>query len=206
MRKSKYKLMLATGAELELQLEHTVLWRSEVRVFKAGERADPIELARRERPDLAVVNVSGDNGASLEVCSRLKADPFTGGIPIILLVDPSLAERGRNSGADVLVSKPVGWDEFLGAVRRFLRLRERKSPRHPFNLRFTYRYGEVRGQAFSRDLSSGGVFLKSTDRQRLSLDSRRPLRRLAGAGVPAGWATRRPSIGLRLGGPPRPIA
>jgi len=66
----------------------------------------------------------------------------------------------------------------VDTVRRFVPLTARRGPRCPVNLRFSFEGAGGAGQAFSRDLSACGVFLKN-DRvlppgQRLSLRFRLP--------------------------------
>jgi putative two-component system response regulator len=45
-----------------------------------------------------------------EVCSRIRANPATAGIPIVMLsgkVDPDSVARGRAAGANEFLAKPI---------------------------------------------------------------------------------------------------
>src|ERR1700755_2469095 len=58
-----------------------------------------------------------------ELCKRLKGDPSTSGIPVILLTslaDPMDIVRGLECGADNFITKPYEGDYLLGRVRRLL--------------------------------------------------------------------------------------
>lgn len=57
----------------------------------------------------------------------------------------------------------LGSAELLQAVRRIAPMRPRRYPRARVNIRFEIAYRGRKGQAFSRDLSPGGAFLR-TDR------------------------------------------
>jgi two-component system cell cycle sensor histidine kinase/response regulator CckA len=58
-----------------------------------------------------------------EMCKRLKADPITAGIPVLLLTslaDPMDIVRGLECGADNFITKPYEPEYLLGRVRRLL--------------------------------------------------------------------------------------
>ena len=68
--------------------------------------------------DLHLPDISGE-----EVLRRLRADPRTAGIPIVVVsADATSAslDRLRAAGADAYLTKPLDVDEFLRAVERFL--------------------------------------------------------------------------------------
>jgi DNA-binding response OmpR family regulator len=68
-----------------------------------------LAAARTERPDLAVLDVSMPGATGLEVCDRLRDDPATAGIRILLLsAGASLDDvaRGLAAGADAYLAKP----------------------------------------------------------------------------------------------------
>jgi len=84
-----------------------------------------IEVALRERPDLAVVDVGLPELDGFEVCRRLRAAPTLADIPIILLTARAdLRDKlaGFEAGADEYVVKPVAIEELIARIRAlFLR-------------------------------------------------------------------------------------
>lgn len=73
------------------------------------------------RPELILLDLwlSGDSGQT--ICRRLKADPTTNQIPVILVsANQDSAEIARDSGADGFIRKPFDLDEILAMVRRHL--------------------------------------------------------------------------------------
>ena len=69
-----------------------------------GEQA--LEKARAEKPDLIVLDIMMPKLDGYETCKRLKADPETKDIPVILL-----SAKGRN--VDQKVGFEVGADDYI---------------------------------------------------------------------------------------------
>jgi len=90
-----------------------------------GKRA--IEAVRKERPDLILLDVLMPDMDGYEVTRRLKNNPLTRDIPIILLTalnGPEEKTKGLKVGADEFLSKPVHYAELLTRVRSVLSLKE----------------------------------------------------------------------------------
>ena len=88
---------------------------------------DALETVHRAPPDLMVLDVQMPGLDGFEVASRMKADPATATIPIIML--SAMEGRGARvigleSGAEEYLAKPFDQAELLARVRNLLRLRE----------------------------------------------------------------------------------
>jgi CheY-like chemotaxis protein len=86
-----------------------------------GTQALAIALERPPKLVLLDVMMPGMNG--YVVTSRLKADPRTRDVPVILLSsldDPSSKSHGLGAGADAFLSKPVSRAELVAVVRQQL--------------------------------------------------------------------------------------
>ena len=80
--------------------------------------------AREARPDLVVLDLMLPGLSGLEVCRRLKADPQTARIPIIMLTAKGEEEdivAGFEAGADDYVTKPFRPKVLLARVKAVLR-------------------------------------------------------------------------------------
>jgi two-component system phosphate regulon response regulator PhoB len=87
-----------------------------------GERA--LELVRSRKPDLVVLDLMLPGVDGLEVCKRLKADPDTRHIPVIMLTakgEEADIVAGLELGADDYVTKPFSGKVLAARVRRLLR-------------------------------------------------------------------------------------
>ena len=99
--------------------------------YYAVEQADcglaALDAAHRTAPDLILLDVVMPDMSGLDVCRKLKADPETAEIPIILvtaLTDRASKMAGLQAGADDFLTKPVDEVTLLARVRSLLRARD----------------------------------------------------------------------------------
>jgi DNA-binding response OmpR family regulator len=99
-------------------------------VLHAADGESAVEMARRDQPDLVLLDLMLPGIGGLEVCRRLRAEPRTAQIPIIMLTakgDETDAVVGLAQGADDYVRKPFGVKELMARVAAHLRARTRAS-------------------------------------------------------------------------------
>jgi two-component system, OmpR family, alkaline phosphatase synthesis response regulator PhoP len=87
---------------------------------------EALDLVARKKPDLILLDVMMPKMSGFEVCRRLKSNPETSTIPIIMVTALSEfgdVERGIDCGTDDFVSKPVNRLELLTRVRTMLKLK-----------------------------------------------------------------------------------
>jgi len=86
-----------------------------------GPRA--LEVVSSERPDCVLLDIMMPDVSGLEVLRRLKADPATAAVPVILVTGKSEdadAELGYREGAAAYVTKPFKAAQIVDAVRKVL--------------------------------------------------------------------------------------
>ena len=82
------------------------------------------QIQAGEHPDLVVLDIVMPRMNGYEVCRRLKADPITQHVPVILC--SSKGEEfdrywGMKQGADAYIAKPFQPTEMIGTVKQLLR-------------------------------------------------------------------------------------
>jgi DNA-binding response OmpR family regulator len=80
-------------------------------------------------PDLILLDVMMPRISGFEVCKRLKADPATRDVGVLMVTaldQPSDVERAVEAGTDDYLSKPINKTDLLLRVRAMLRARQLK--------------------------------------------------------------------------------
>jgi PAS domain S-box-containing protein len=85
-----------------------------------------VELAREHQPDLVLLDLHLPDISGEEVLRRLRADPRTEHIPVVVISADATRdslERLRASGADAYLTKPLDLDDFLSTLEIHLSAR-----------------------------------------------------------------------------------
>jgi signal transduction histidine kinase len=96
-------------------------------VDKAYSGSEALSQVAARPPDLVLLDVMMPHMSGNEVCERLKSDPATRAIPVILVTALNSIEdkvNGLDGGADDFVSKPVNRVELLAKARSLLRVKK----------------------------------------------------------------------------------
>lgn len=113
---------------LELIRHH--LERDQFRVVGTGSGEDGIRIARREPPDLVLLDLMLPGMDGLEVCRTLRSDAATRRVPIVMLTartEESDVVAGLELGADDYITKPFRPRVLLARLRAVLRRRDAES-------------------------------------------------------------------------------
>jgi signal transduction histidine kinase/CheY-like chemotaxis protein/ligand-binding sensor domain-containing protein len=125
-------LLLIVEDEVEVAeyLRESLCDRFRVSVANDGEEG--LNVAFNEVPDLVVSDVMMPNLNGLQLCARLKNDPRTSHLPVLLLTARTAEEHrleGLDRGADAYLSKPFSEKELHLRLRNLLVLRDRTTDR-----------------------------------------------------------------------------
>lgn len=94
----------------------TVLNLEEFDVVTAEDGRTALDVVANDTIDVVVLDVMMPGIDGFEVCERLKKDPETSGIPVILLTAktaPEDREAGRRAGCDTYLTKPFSPRELI---------------------------------------------------------------------------------------------
>ncbi|MFD2173839.1 diguanylate cyclase [Rhodobacter lacus] len=95
--------------------------------IQAGTGAEALRLVAQESPDLVLLDVQLPDMSGLDVCHRLKADPATRHLPVIVVTafpTPGLRLEALRVGADDFITKPFEELTLLARLRALMRMRE----------------------------------------------------------------------------------
>jgi CheY-like chemotaxis protein len=120
------KVLIVDDNQQNLELIQAYMESLPCRIEVAGDGAEAMALIAREQPDLVLLDVMMPRMSGFEVCQKLKGNPATRDIVIIMVTalhEVSDMERAVECGCDDFVSKPVNKVELLARVRGLLALR-----------------------------------------------------------------------------------
>ncbi|HXF42741.1 MAG TPA: response regulator transcription factor [Pyrinomonadaceae bacterium] len=95
-----------------------------VSIAESGEKALRIALDEKQTPSLIILDLMLPGMSGMELCRRLRREPLTEGLPIIMLTAKAAEGdkiAGLESGADDYVTKPFSVKEIIARIRAVLR-------------------------------------------------------------------------------------
>lgn len=101
-----------------------VLEKAGFEVDTAANGQEALEKIAQRRPDLVVLDIIMPGLDGMEVCRRIRADPFIARLPIVFLTAkgrPTDIAQGLDAGGDDFITKPFEVIELPARIRALLR-------------------------------------------------------------------------------------
>jgi CheY-like chemotaxis protein len=122
------RVLIADDNEANVELLEAYLADSEldVEIAVAVDGQDTLEKAAAFKPHLILLDVMMPKLSGFEVCQKLKGDPATRGIMILMVTalnEHGDMERAVDAGTDDFLSKPVDKVSLVKRVEQMLKLR-----------------------------------------------------------------------------------
>ena len=117
------KVLLVEDNEMNRDMLSRRLIRRGFQVVFAMDGQQGVDLARSERPDIILMDMSLPVIDGWEATRRVKADDVTRSVPVIGLTAHAMAgdrEKAIEAGCDDYDTKPVELDRLIGKIERLL--------------------------------------------------------------------------------------
>lgn len=121
------RILVVDDLEANRRLLEAKLGADYYEVLTAQRGEEGVQLAKREKPDLILMDVMMPGGIDgYEACRRLKAMPETRHIPVVILTtldDRDSKLRGLQAGAEEFLPKPIDDVQLMARVKSLLGLK-----------------------------------------------------------------------------------
>ena len=98
----------------------TVLEQQGFRVFVANSGPDGLKLAKKNLPDIIVLDIEMPGMDGFTVCQKLREDADLKNIPVVILTgtnNPKLNEKAFKAGADITALKSLSAERLVNMIR-----------------------------------------------------------------------------------------
>jgi two-component system, cell cycle response regulator DivK len=116
-------VLIVEDNELNMKLFHDLLEAHGYDIVGTRSGIEALDLARKHRPDLILMDIQLPEVSGLEVTKWLKDDPELKHIPVVAVTAFAMKgdeERIREGGCEAYLSKPISVGKFIETVRHFL--------------------------------------------------------------------------------------
>jgi two-component system, cell cycle response regulator DivK len=117
------KVLVVEDNEMNRDMLSRRLMRRGFQVIFAVDGQQGVDLARSERPDIILMDMSLPVVDGWEATRRVKSDDATRGVPVIGLTAHAMAgdrEKAIEAGCDDYDTKPVELERLIGKMERLL--------------------------------------------------------------------------------------
>ena len=120
------QVLVVDDNQQNLELLQACLEDIDCETLTANDGIEALDIIACKQIDLVLLDIMMPRMSGFEVCRRIKNDPKTTDIPVIMVTALSEfgdIERGIDSGTDDFLSKPVNKLELLTRVKTMLKLK-----------------------------------------------------------------------------------
>lgn len=116
-------VLIVEDNELNMKLFHDLLEAHGIATIETRNGRDVLEIARRQRPDLILMDIQLPEISGLDVTRMLKDDAELKSIPVIAVT--AFAMKGdeqkiREGGCEDYISKPISVTNFMEKIQKHL--------------------------------------------------------------------------------------
>jgi len=119
----KNRILIVEDEESLLKLESILLSSKGYQVTGVMDGKSALDEINARKPDLVVLDIMLPELDGFEVCKRIKENPETAGIPVVMLTAKKNSQdyaRGMQVGADAYVTKPFKSAQVMELIESLL--------------------------------------------------------------------------------------
>ena len=116
-------VLIVEDNELNMKLFHDLLEAHGYNTIGTRNGIEALDLARKHRPDLVLMDIQLPEVSGLEVTKWIKDDPQLKSIPVVAVTAFAMRgdeERIREGGCEAYLSKPISVTKFIETVKAYL--------------------------------------------------------------------------------------
>ena len=120
---SQKTILYVEDNEFNRKIVKQLLAPTKYRLREATDGEAGLRMAHAEAPDLILMDVQLPKMSGLEATRRLRADPQTAAIPIVVITSYALsgdAEKAKDAGATAYLAKPYSPRDLLAKIREIV--------------------------------------------------------------------------------------
>ena len=109
--------------EYNLKMVRQLLAQTSYQLIEATDGEMGVVTALKELPDLILMDIQLPKLSGLEATRRLRADPKTAAVPIVVITSFALSgddQKAKDAGATAYMAKPYSPRELLQTIRKLL--------------------------------------------------------------------------------------
>jgi len=118
---SQKKILLVEDNEFNRKIVRDLLAKQPYDLLEAHDGEAGVEAARRDKPDVIVMDVQLPKLSGLDATRAIRAEPETAKIPIIVVTSFALSgddKKAMDAGASAYLAKPYSPRQLLDTIRR----------------------------------------------------------------------------------------
>jgi CheY-like chemotaxis protein len=120
---TRKRILVVDDTETVLIYTKMMLAGQPAEVVFARNGSEALRRVEEQTPDLILMDIMMPEMDGVEACRRLKSDPRTGAIPVVMVTtkgNPEKVEEAFAAGCDDYLTKPFGKLDLLAKVRRYM--------------------------------------------------------------------------------------